>query len=357
MIDPPTVARAILGLLEVLIGVFVLMAAPHKRVNQFLGFFLIYVGTLGMGIWLLAADALRGIQPWEDAVLRTHFAVRTSFGFAYLLFIGHMFTVPATRWIRSRAGMFSLLVAMPVAMIAYAATPRESVWEIAVETAGIFALVIAAMFGLILSVKQYRNSVGANKQRAGAYLLAFAWRDLVYLFLSVVVILQTTGAPANVNALFDYSIMSLFIPDLLLMVGLLRGQVLALDYKVLRAGVGVGTLALLAISGILLSEWLEGWLSERTGVVGAVVALGVAGAFVPVERSTRKVVRRLFPDAKPVKDMAVGEKESAYRVQVELAWSDGVIDELEDEMLRRSAAHLGLSGVTVRSIHRAVGVS
>ncbi len=261
----------------------------------------------------------------------------------YVMFAAHAMQSTGTDWLRTwraRTGAVALAVASALAHGLFINT--------AMVVFNSVIIIAAATFAFTVAWQQFHRTTGAPKARAREYLIAFAMRDAIYVTLSVTVILSTTWE--FTRAWFDIPVLMFLISDAFIVHGLMRGQILALENKVVQAAAGAVAAALLVTAFVVTTESIEEVVAGQDAVIGIIAAVVLTLAFGPLQRASQRALRSLFPAAKPLGEMSKTERIAEYREFLELALADGVIDSSERTMLDRMADRLGIDAKTARAM-------
>lgn len=329
------------GLVALLAGILVLALAPGKRSNQALAWLLIVDG-IGMGG--MAANAINwGI--WSDEVKAgLNGALSASFAlvpFLYLNFVGTALKGPIASALASTKGRLSLAV-LAVAWFAFYVFvfKVEGIYDDLAANVTIFTLPLVAsgLLGLWASVQFLRRAEPEDATKAKAYFWAFVSRDVGYVFFygSSAIFVYLGRADWLVGTggyLWLAGIQTCWVIFILLLIyGMLRGQIAGLDGKY-RAGMANGAAGLaIAFLFVVGTESMERLFNVASDWLSMGVAVGLAFTFRPLQSLAEHGAHRLLPAG----DVDV----ATYEAAVAKALEDGTITRREQRVLDELKARM-----------------
>jgi hypothetical protein len=134
---------------------------------------------------------------------------------------------------------------------------------------------------------------------------------------------------------------------------LLRYALFDIDLKVRAAVAWTFVVVVFGATYFLVSETLEGLVSDRYGKVGGLAAAGlltIAGE--PLAKAGRRVAKALMPGVQDVRKVAPKAGEEIYRQQFLMLQEDGMLTEKERRSLEELRTHLGLVPKRASAIER-----
>ncbi len=134
---------------------------------------------------------------------------------------------------------------------------------------------------------------------------------------------------------------------------LLRYALFDIDLKVRAAVAWTFVVVAFGATYFLVSETLEGLVSDRYGKFGGLAAAGLLTlAGEPLARAGRSVAKALMPGVQDVRDVAPKAGEEIYRQQFLMLQEDGTLTAKERRSLDELRQHLGLAPKRASVIER-----
>jgi hypothetical protein len=286
---------------------------------------------------------------WAGAQVQAGATLVTVVGWAlvgplYLLFTAHALQGGVASWLRSRPGHL-VIGLLAVLLLTLAFLPASALVglgrTVAEDILFVTPLIATGLVGLIAAVQNLRRASDARHRRqARAYLLAFAVRDVAYVafYLFYALARETLywgepGSPSNLLYVWLIGLQLMWLAFLVLLVyGVLSGQVLDLDRRTRVVAARTLALGLVAALFIVITESVERFLNVSDPSVGIGAAVVLAFTFRPVEHLAERGARRILP-ASPV---SVDD----YKRAVEHALADGQVTPSEQRVLDDLKARL-----------------
>lgn len=347
------------------LAVLVYKAAPYRHQNRLLALALLFDAQLlawpavavsfddAAHVWAARVTAMAGAALWAAA---------------YLSLLGTLET-PWARPLRTRTGL-AIVWALGLAGILFVLVNPTYFYPGAIERrawgfdavlgpgallVGYTTMVAVSLIGILLAWSAWRRAApaSANRRQAGAFLAAFATRD-VLLIAGTVLGWWIAGPEAELAGVLLHTSMGILFP-VILAYGILRTQLFDIDLKVKFAVEKSTIVAAFAVAFLVVSEVVERVLDVQGELFGLAAAVGVGLAFRRVERAATRLTGRLMPGVKDTAEYRASRKRAVYRAALEEAAADGALTPKDRRVLGVLAAQLGLNAQAASAIEREVG--
>lgn len=353
------------GLLAWALALLVFRLRPDRAQNRFLAL------TLGFeGLFVFAGGGAMYFTDNPGHVyalqLLWAFAIPT-FLAAYLLLVGTLDSPLSAPW-RTSAGKAGAGLAAATVWVLIAARPGLFVtrvfpvdyapWEAetgpatgAMLAAGSLLLLYAVVVALSAYLRAHHGSM--LRRQNGFFLLAFGWRDALYLLNIGPFILVALGGP-RMRILpqsvfgyepFQWAATTILVFVLLVTYGILKAQLFDIDLKI-KWTLKQGTVAAIFVAAFfIVSEVAQVLIEDETGsaIVGVLGAGLLVFAIAPLQRLADRFSNAAMPGVRDTEEYRLVRKRDVYRAAVESALVDGNLSEKDRGVLATLADELGLT--------------
>lgn len=356
-----------LGVALVTLGVAatIMVLGPQLRANRRLGLLMV-ADAVGLGAgWCIAQMALEAshYRAWASLAWAAYSAQVP----LYLLFLATLKT-PIVKpfatsvgtgvlWALAAAGALTGLLGPDLFIAGLVPRPGADTF---LQVPGPLGNVIPALhalplplFALVCALHQWWTSKAdpIHRRQATAYVLAFGWRDLSWIFVLGVLPVLTGSSMTDSDPLPTVAYAAgdmVFV--LLLAYGVLSAQLFDIDVGA-RFVIGQSTVAA-AAAGVffLITELAEQLVNAEGLLPGVAAAVVIALAFRPLQTMGRRIAVRALP--KRTDDEERTHRVQLYETAVQSFGQDGVLTVREREALDRMRARLGLSPEEVAHMDR-----
>lgn len=358
--------EAIVGILEMSLGIFVYFVAPERKLNRYLGAFLFLTGMgtgLGSGLMYMVTD----YNVAYAAQLLTYHGMPYA-QVCYALFIGLALRTPLTAPFRHRAAPWILFAyAIATDLLIYAEPELFSrglhqtvygAWENnggPVSRAFFRGLGVLTLFAFIAALHNwYRTKAGSpERRRAKLYTLAFGLFDIPLALYTFV----WRYLPPEDKAWLGYA---LFVPLIcfppVLAYAIVRGQLFDIDLK-LKIGLRRGTLAGIYVAVlVIVSQVAQNFIGEALGwATGGIVTAILLLAVAPLQKFAHKVADTAMPSVNDTAQYRTFRKLEVYKDALEAFSVDGTLSARETAALARLQDKLGLADGLIQQLRRDYG--
>jgi len=311
---------------------------------------------------MFLAGAVRE-QDWYPTLLQGE-AVAHTFGDCAMLalypaFLGAVLQTRLTEPFRGKSMRLGVAVAALVLFFAALFTPLQ-------VGATILYLLLSLLFGfgLVASIHAWRVAeTGAARARAGAFALAFGFRDVcwglvyggsIWLIFTDQYAITIPDAPGQTWILLSlvYACGTLlYVP--LIAYGILRTRLFDIDLRI-RWTIRQSTVASVFVAIFyLVSEGVDRFLASELGNLAGLLAAALVVFFLaPLQRFADRVAGAAMPNTQNTPEYVAFRKMQVYEEAVAEAQSEGGISDKERALLVRLRDSLGISAADAELIER-----
>lgn len=347
----------------------VLRAGPQKPLNRRLAFVL-FMDGIASG----AGNGLKYVVDDPRHALALHVIAGTAtwvMTFAYLAFVSLALRTPLLDWLRTRGGAWFMLVGATAGAAYFILDPASvgpsvhrvgyAPWEGAYGGGALLILLwgsLVLLFGLVAAISSYRRTAEGTvaRQRAAAYLMAFAVRDSVIAVMFPILAFFPANEEVAVGFIVFVAAAETIYP-MVLAYAILRFQVLDIEMR-LKVTIRKATvLAIFIAVFVMATELADSLLSDRFGmVVGAAATTALVLAIRPIERAAARVADAAMPRVDGSAEYDTYRRFEIYRAALEAGYEDMQITARERAVLERLRSELAISDADASRLEEALRV-